>query len=48
MQFLHAVHGVVFNIFTINVGIDTYFIYFHGYLKDVVRVKFGTHTETKI
>ena len=30
-------------IFTINVGIGTYFVYFHWYLKKVVtRVKFGT------
>ena len=35
-------------LFTINVGIGTYFIYFHWYLKDVIRVKFGTHTQTKI
>ena len=40
---------VLFSIlFTINVGIGTYFIYFHWYLKDVIRVKFGTHTQTKI
>ena len=36
-------------IFTINVGISTYFIYFHWYLKkDAIRVKFGTHTQTTI
>ena len=41
---------VLFSIlFTINVGIGTYFVYFHRYLKkDVIRVKFGTHTETTI
>ena len=40
---------VLFSIlFIINVGIGTYFIYFHWYLKDVIRVKFGTHTQTKI
>ena len=40
---------VLFSIlFTINAGIGTYFIYFHWYLKDVIRVKFGTHTQTKI
>ena len=40
---------VLFSILsTINVGIGTYFIYFHWYLKDVIRVKFGTHTQTKI
>ena len=37
-------------IFTINVGIGTYFVYFHWYLKkDVIRVNcvnFGTCTQT--
>ena len=34
-------------IFTINVGIATYFVYSHWYLKkDVTHVKFGTHTQT--
>ena len=29
--------------------VGAYFIYFHWYLKkDVIRVKFGTHTETTI
>ena len=39
---------VLFSIlFTINVGIGTYFVYFHWYLKkDVTRVKFGTRTQT--
>ena len=32
--------------FTINVGISTYFIYFHWYLnKDVIHFKFGTRTQ---
>ena len=36
-------------IFTINVGIGTYFVYFHWYLKkDVTRVKFGTYIQTII
>ena len=36
-------------LFTINVGIGTYFVYFHWYLKkDVIRVKFGTRTQTTI
>ena len=36
-------------IFTINVGIGTYFVYSHCYLKkDVTRVKFGIRTQTKI
>ena len=36
-------------IFTINVGIGTYFLYFHWYLKkDVTRVKFGTRIQTTI
>ena len=40
-------------IFTINVGIGTYFVYYkymnHCYLKkDVTRVKFGTHTQITI
>ena len=39
-----------FSIFvTINVGIASYFLCFYWYLKiDVICVKFGTHTETKI
>ena len=41
---------VLFSIlFTINVGIGTYFVYFHWFLKkDVTRVKFGTRTQTTI
>ena len=41
---------VLFSIlFTINVGIGGYFLYLHWYLKkDVIRVKFGTRTETTI
>ena len=36
-------------IFTINVGIGTYFVYSHWYLKkDVTRVKFGIRTQTTI
>ena len=36
-------------IFTVNVGIGTYFIYFHWYLKkNVTRVKLGTRTQTTI
>ena len=37
---------VLFSIlFTINVGIGTYFVYFHWYLKKyVTRVEFDTHT----
>ena len=39
---------VLFSIlFTINVGIGAYLVYFHWYLKkDVIRVTFGTHTQT--
>ena len=34
-------------IFIVNVGIGTYFIYFHWYLKkDVICIKFGTRTQT--
>ena len=34
-------------VFTIWIGIGTYFVYFHWYLKnDVTRIKFGTHTQT--
>ena len=34
-------------VFTINVEIATYFVYSHWYLKkDVIPVKFGTHTQT--
>ena len=33
--------------FTINVGIGSYFLYFHWYLKkDATRIRFGTRTET--
>ena len=41
---------VLFSVlFTINVGIGNYFIYFHWYLKrDVTPVKFGIHTKTAI
>ena len=36
-------------IFTINVGICTYFVYFHWYLKkDVTCITFGNHTQTTI
>ena len=36
-------------ILTINVGIGSYFLYFHWYLKeDVTRIKFGTRTQTTI
>ena len=41
---------VLFSIlFTINVGIGAYFVYFHWYLKkDVTRVEFDTCTQTTI
>ena len=36
-------------LFTINVGIVTYFIYFYWYLKkDAARIKFDIHTQTTI
>ena len=36
-------------IFTVNIGIGSYFLYFHWYLKkDVICVKFGTRTQTTI
>ena len=36
-------------IFTINIGIATYFVYSHWYLKNYdVRVMLNTHTETTI
>ena len=36
-------------IFTISVGIATYFVYSYWYLKnDVTRIKFGTHTQKTI
>ena len=42
---LYIVFFLIF--FTINVGIGTYFVYFHWYLKkDVIRIKFGIHTQT--
>ena len=45
-----ALYIVFFSIiFTINVGVSTYFVYFDWYLKkDVTRVKFGTRTQTTI
>ena len=41
---------VLFSIFfTVNVGIDIYFLYFHCFLeKDAIGVKFGTSTETTV
>ena len=40
---------LIFLLFTINVGIGTYFLYFYWYLKkDVTRVRFGTRPQTKI
>ena len=36
-------------LFTINVGMGAYFVYFHWYLKkDVTRVEFDTRTQTTI
>ena len=36
-------------LFTINVGIGSYYLYFHWYLrKHVTRVKFGTCTQKTI
>ena len=48
---LHIVLFVI--IFTFNVGISIYFVYYkymnHWYLKkDATRVMFGTHTQTAI
>ena len=45
-----ALYIVLFEtIFTINVGIGTYFVHFHWYLKkDFTRVKFGTYTQTLV
>ena len=45
-----TLHIALFSIFfTINVGIATYFVYFHWYLKkDVTRVVIGTRTQTTI
>ena len=42
--------AVLFSIFlTINIGVGSYFLCFHWYLKeDVTRVKFGTRTQTTI
>ena len=41
---------VLFSIlFTVNVGIGTYFVYFHWYSeKDLILVMFGIHTQTII
>ena len=36
-------------VLTISIGIDSYFLYFHWYLKKyVTHVKFGTRTQTTI
>ena len=35
-------------IFTVNVGIGSYLLYFYWYLKKVTCVKFGTLTQTTI
>ena len=45
-----TVYIVLFSIiFTINIGITTYFVYSHWYLKkDATRVMFGTNTQTTI
>ena len=45
-----TLYVVLFSIFfIINVGIGSYFLCLYWYLKkDVIRVKFGTHTQTTI
>ena len=44
---LHIVEFLI--LFTINVGVVTYFVYFHWYLKnDVSRVEFGIRTQKTI
>ena len=45
-----TLYMVLFSIiFTISIGIATYFVYSHWYLKnDDARVMFDTHTETTI
>ena len=49
MQFLHSAYCVIFNIFTINFGIVTYYVYSHWYLKkDSPHVDFNTRTQTTI
>ena len=35
-------------IFTINIGIGIYFVYSIWYLKNILRVKFNTRTQTTI
>ena len=46
----YTLHIMLFSIiFTINIGIATYFVYWYCYLKkDVTRVGFGTRTQTII
>ena len=49
MQFLHAAYVLFSILFTINVEIGPYFVYFQWYLqKDVTRVEFDTRTQTTI
>ena len=46
-----TIHVVLIEIFTICIGIDTYYYKYmnHWYLKkDVTRIKFGTRTQTTI
>ena len=49
MQFLHTAYVLFSIVFTINVGIGPYLVYFQSYLqKDVTRVEFDTRTQTAI
>ena len=49
MQLLHTAHCAIFNNFYNNVRIGSHFLYFYWYLKkDVIRVKYGTYTQTAI
>ena len=45
-----VMYTVLFSIiFTMNIGIGSYFLYFHSYLKKgITRVKCGTYTQTAI
>ena len=49
-KFSRTIYVVIIEtVFTICIGIVTYFVYSHWYLKkDVTRIKFDTRTQTTI
>ena len=46
---MHTLHSIIFDNFTINVGVGIYFVYSHWYLKNYgSSVMLDTRTETTI